>query len=329
MDLLIGIGDLHGHLKALNAILDGCHDRYRIFSDRDRLKLRPGVQIDITGDFIDRGNQNIPVVETVMALKANNPDQVEELFGNHEFLSLSALSSAQYIERRIKSYSFADQPWDSFSWSNILLEEYKENLHGVNGGTAFVQEFGPTPASAFASYVQRMARGGDIGSWMRRLKAYDVQNIHGKKVLLVHGGVPSALRSPEALAEYLERFEEHLETKTGPEEHDEKYRRNPLVGRHSIFWDRSLPHGSPAESIETADKLGVDYIVIGHTPQRNGIASYGGRVFNIDVGMTPKYGEGDPACIVFRKEGIFALYARRGEEMLVDWASDETHTKRL
>jgi hypothetical protein len=43
------------------------------------------------------------------------------------------------------------------------------------------------------------------------------------------------------------------------------------------------------------------------------IVSYHNRIFDIDVGMTPRYGENEPAAIVFKKDGVYAFYAQNGE----------------
>ena len=60
----------------------------------------------------------------------------------------------------------------------------------------------------------------------------------------------------------------------------------------------------------------MDYIVVGHTPQSR-IASYFNMVFFVDVGMAPAYGHKEPAAVVFKEDGVYAFYARRGEEKLV------------
>jgi hypothetical protein len=94
-----------------------------------------------------------------------------------------------------------------------------------------------------------------------------------------------------------------------------KYVENSNVDRHSIFWDRRIPGMEIPELQEMCAGLHVDHIVIGHTPQK-GIKNYGNLAFNIDVGMSPKYGEGEPAAIVFKENTIVAFYARRGEKKI-------------
>lgn len=322
MGMIIGIGDLHGHFPALQAILESCQLEYGIFSDRECLVLRPDVKMVFTGDYIDRGHQNIPVIGTVMDLQRQNPGNVHALFGNHEFLALSALYRAGLVEEKIRNDPLWNRQWEDGDWNLMPLAEYVapwRNMHGRNGGVTFIQEFGPTPAAAFSAYVQRMSREGDIGGWMRRLKPLHVQEVHDRNILFVHGGIPHSLRDPKALETYIDSWNEHMEQQTSEAGgNTAKYLHDTRVGDHSIFWDRSMPRSDAQAAIEAVRSLNVDHIVIGHTP-RKGVASYGGAVFDIDVGMTPKYGEGEPACIVFKEKGIFALYARQGEKRLLEW----------
>ena len=109
-NILIGIGDIHGHYTALESLLDALHGKYDIFLDRENLKLNDNIEMELTGDFIDRGSQNRKVVETAIRLKENN-ENVHELFGNHELIALSSIDAARrsatlrdYIIKQHKRY---------------------------------------------------------------------------------------------------------------------------------------------------------------------------------------------------------------------------------
>ena len=83
---------------------------------------------------------------------------------------------------------------------------------------------------------------------------------------------------------------------------------------------RSLPFGtgdrtfsdlaspSQAKIAGLCRKVGVVFIVTGHTPHR-AITVYGKRIFDIDVGMTPAYDENMPQALVFGRNGIVGLRA--------------------
>ncbi|MBS3169916.1 serine/threonine protein phosphatase [Candidatus Woesearchaeota archaeon] len=305
--LLIGIGDLHGHFPALQCLLEELEEKYAIFSNAPYFELRQGVELVFTGDYIDRGRQNLTVIETLMRLQEENPTQVHELFGNHELLALAGLGRARDL--------LTTQPRDD----DLLSAYYRCTVHGRNGGLAFLEEFGSTPRTALEDYVQRMARGGDIGSWMRKLQPLYLAQMQDKNILFVHGGIPTSLENPQSLKHYVKDFEEHVATDSVQfGSASQKFLKHRLVDGHSIFWDRQLNSLNREEVEELVRNVGVDYVVIGHTPQE-GVTCFGDHIFNIDVGMCPTYGEGEPAAILFKKDGVHAFYARRGEQRLVTY----------
>ena len=66
--------------------------------------------------------------------------------------------------------------------------------------------------------------------------------------------------------------------------------------------------------------MGVEFIVTGHTPHR-AITVYGKRIFDIDVGMTPAYGENMPQALVFSRQGILGLRADGSAEEFVQFGA--------
>jgi len=303
--LLIGIGDLHGHFPALDVLLQSLHKQYDIFENIDNLDLKPGVNFVFTGDYIDRGNQGRRIIQTLMQLQENNFYNVNLLFGNHELLALACLDRARKA-----------MEVDSDAKINHIYRS--TSIHGANGGDVFVREFGETQDSAIKRYVSQMEKGAELGTWMRCLESAHVTEIGGKKILFVHGGIPREI-ADMPLVEYMERFDDHVFQETqlacGA---TEKYLGNPLVGEHSVFWDRSMPRMVEGELRGIAEKVGVDHIVIGHTPNRAGeIQNYFNLAFNVDIGMCPKYGANEPGAIVFKKDDVVAFYAEKGEQQLL------------
>src|SRR3989344_374486 len=94
--LVIGIGDLHGHVPALEGILATVQVHYAIFEGEDT--VRENVQLVFCGDYIDRGPQSKEVIERIMRLEKKN-ENVTALLGNHELLALAALDDAKQIEK--------------------------------------------------------------------------------------------------------------------------------------------------------------------------------------------------------------------------------------
>jgi len=301
-EFVIGIGDFHGHLPAMEELFRGLHKQYGIFKDFKELVLKPGVRIDINGDRIDRGNEGLKIIENCMLLDERNIGMTGQQFGNHELLALAGLSTV--IEALEKP---EEEMYDYYRMSSV---------HGFNGGVDFIREFGDNPQSAFKTYLKRMNRDGDIGEWMRGLKAFDLVKAADKRVLFVNGGIPAGIREPLDLLSYLQHFQDHMRADSAQVGYAAKYMDDKLVGDHSVFWDRDIATGV-LDPDKKVDELGLDYVVIGHTPASR-ITRYGSKVFNIDVGMCPKYGENEPSAIVFRPEGIFVYNAIRNlEEKLI------------
>ena len=58
--MLIAIGDLHGHVRALDRIIAALDERYGILAPDG--VLRGGVTLVTTGDYIDRGSHGLEVI---------------------------------------------------------------------------------------------------------------------------------------------------------------------------------------------------------------------------------------------------------------------------
>ena len=78
MSRLIAIGDIHGCLVALNALLDA-------------VAPQPDDEIVVLGDFIDRGPDSRGVIDRLITL--NRECQLTSLLGNHEEMMLAALDN--------------------------------------------------------------------------------------------------------------------------------------------------------------------------------------------------------------------------------------------
>lgn len=129
-DLVVAIGDLHGHKPALDVLLAALDRRHRIL-DHATGGLRHGVTLVTTGDYVDRGSDALGIIERLREL-AQGPGRLVTLMGNHELLVLEGLqSAAEALERE----------------GNPIARYGGSTCHGRNGGTAFIQEFGDSPAA--------------------------------------------------------------------------------------------------------------------------------------------------------------------------------------
>lgn len=306
-EIHISIGDLHGHLKALTTLLASLEAGIGIFQPNQVKKLKPNIQLILTGDYVDRGDNSRAVIDKVMELQEENPNNVTCLMGNHELLALADLHNARSL-------------LNGLSDQEDLLDVYKWSLHGHNGGIPFIKNFGDTDRSALENYTKAMSREQPLGKWVRNLEAFSLKTNHGKKVLYVHGGIPATLQDPQKLEDYAHKFRKHMEQATivFPEAENKYSPDNDVVGKYSPYWDRSFPSLTETKAKEVVNLLAVDYIVIGHTPQRTGIpANYGNCIFNLDVGMSPAYGENTPTAFVVNEQGPHTFQPEIGLTALI------------
>jgi hypothetical protein len=94
------IGDVHGNIEAFKAVL---------------ASLKPNDRLFLVGDLVDRGQDSLGVIETIIDFQQKNPDRLFAIRGNHEDLTLYSIGALE------KCGLHSEQP-----------DETK--LHLVNGG---------------------------------------------------------------------------------------------------------------------------------------------------------------------------------------------------
>jgi hypothetical protein len=194
--LIVGIGDLHGHYQALDTLLNGLQEQYELFSDKDRKILKKGMRLVFTGDYIDRGENALQIIETLQELAVWNNHRLITLMGNHELLALEARDAAKKVIDELKLAPGMDAWWRYATLS----------LHGINGGNAFVNEFGPEPLLAFENFYSQTSKTGDIGMWIRNLLPAANLQIGDKKILFVHGDLSKNLKDKNSFDQYLQEY---------------------------------------------------------------------------------------------------------------------------
>lgn len=309
-DLLIGMGDFHGHYPALETLLSSLDAEYRIFEDKQKLVMGKNVTLVCTGDYIDRGSSALKIIDTFKQLARKNRQRVVTLTGNHELMALADLDYARQVLKEAV-------PKDANEYYHrYAAYGYGGSFHGYNGGIDFIQEFGSNPEGALRNYVRRMSKNGDIGRWLRKLKPCALMDFEGTKVLFTHADVPVNAGTASSIRAFARQYREHMRNDSqvlgGTQK---KYGDEAVIKGRTIFWNREFSQMRPEDIDQMVANLGVDYLVVGHTPH-SGITLYSQKALDIDVGMTPRYGENEPAALVFKKDGIYGFYARSGEKKL-------------
>jgi serine/threonine protein phosphatase 1 len=123
------IGDIHGCLAKMNRLLD------RIAEETAGKPVR----LIFLGDYIDRGPDSRGVIERLMTLQRERPDDVICLRGNHEAMALASVASDEYEEywranggaTTLASFAVSharDLPADVIAWMDALLYAYDDGL---------------------------------------------------------------------------------------------------------------------------------------------------------------------------------------------------------
>ena len=87
--LAYAIGDVHGHLDLLEALLAKIDDDSTSFRDATVIKV-------LLGDYIDRGPASNGVIDRLIAENARTDQQVVALMGNHERALLDFIEDPPY-----------------------------------------------------------------------------------------------------------------------------------------------------------------------------------------------------------------------------------------
>lgn len=123
------IGDIHGCLAKLIALVERC----RADAGMQRAKFV------FLGDYIDRGSDSQGVVEFLMSLQQDRPDDVICLMGNHEDLLLAAVDAPDWEEnwfrnggiQTLQSYGVPDAssiPRWHIEWMRNLPKVHDDGL---------------------------------------------------------------------------------------------------------------------------------------------------------------------------------------------------------
>ena len=127
MSLIYAIGDIHGSLRKLRALLARC---------RRHARGRPASFVFL-GDYIDRGPESAGVVRCLIALQARLRGQVIALRGNHEAFALGVVDAGTQAEHwlsqggmeTLRSYGVADAgslPREHVDWLRSLPLSYDD-----------------------------------------------------------------------------------------------------------------------------------------------------------------------------------------------------------
>jgi hypothetical protein len=250
---LIAIGDMHGDLARARAAL-------RLGGAIDAEDRWVGGKLTVvqTGDQIDRGDEDRDVLDLLERLEKEAPaagGRVVVLNGNHEIMNVQG--------------------------------DFRYVTPGAVSPFAGANPRSPLAPSARGGMAERAAAFLPGGEYALKMAERDVVAVVGDSVF-AHGGV-----LPEHISYGIARI--NAETRgwmrAGPATAPEL-----VASERGPVWIRDLSTDPVSEQncallARSLEALGVRRMIVGHTPQKQGVTSAcGERVYRVDVGLARYYG---------------------------------------
>lgn len=270
---VVAVGDLHGDLEATRRVLRiaGAIDEKDAWVGGDLVLVQ-------TGDQLDRGDDEPEIFDLLDALATQAEaagGAVHVLNGNHEVMN--ALGDLRYV---------TPEGFDDFASA---------------GGNAAAPRLAQLPERA----RPRAAAFAPGGPWAKRLARRNTVVIVGDTVF-VHGGVmPRYAGRIDAINRDARRWLWGLDGDTPPVV-------GALMAEDSLVWSRAYSEPTPTADAcaalgEALRTMNATRMVVGHTPQKEGITSAcDEKVWRIDVGMAAHYG-GQPQALEITPDGVKIL----------------------
>lgn len=291
---IFAVGDLHGDYDAYFSILRAAE----LIDAKGKWSGGNAILVQL-GDVSDRGPDTKKIIEHLMKLEKQakrKGGRVTALIGNHE--AMNVIGDLRYV---------TPEEYNAFATKkSVKLRDahFKQNFAAL---AEFYRMKDPalTDEGVKTAYEKDIPLGyiehrtawglkGKIGAWVA---SHDAVAKIGE-TLFVHGGISAAYAS-STIEDINENVRGALKSGGGPILEDEA---GPL-------WHRGLAEETTAGEADLTAALasfGVKRIVIGHTPQLQGItALYGGRVIAADTGASKVYG-GTRSFLRIDESGVFA-----------------------
>jgi hypothetical protein len=295
---VVAVGDVHGDYAQLVKVLQdaGLVDaKLRWAGGRTHL-----VQ---TGDRIDRGPDSRKVMDLLMRLEKEAKKvggRVHPLTGNHE--AMNVLGDLRYVTP--EEFAEFKSP-DSVALRDALWERVRKARQEKGEPDATAEDrrrFDTEHPLGWVEHRRAYSPGGTYGDWIARQNAV----IRIGDTLFLHGGIGPKY-ADFSLRDLNDRIQAELKEALPLAAVVSQDPEGPL-------WFRGLARGEPtlATHLEAVlKKHGCRRMVIGHTPTEGLVLPrYGGRVVQIDVGLSKVYG-GPPAALLLEDGRPIALHRGR------------------
>ena len=340
---VVAVGDVHGAYRALTELLKATD-----LIDEDLSWIGGNAHFVSLGDLLDRGPESRAAMDLLMRLQdeaAGVGGRVHVVLGNHELMNL--IGDLRYVSAEEYAAFAADE---SSEERDAAFDRLAATSETRLERSVFDRMYPP----GYFAHRAAFAPDGRYGRWLMSLPAIVVVN----RTAYVHGGLPELVaetsledlnRAVQAqVRRYLDLREDlaeqgllhafdmqrdwelaraALESATGSQsaqvEEFVSLIDAPELGASSPLWYRGSIYCKPILEEPRLDaalaKLGVDRVVVGHTPttDRRVRAIYDGRLVMLDTGMLTAYYHGRPAALVLEGDGLDVQYVAPVERVAV------------
>ncbi len=308
VERVVAVGDIHGDADQLLAVL-----RSAKLVDEKGAWCGGRAHLVQTGDILDRGPDSRRAMDLLMRLEAEAKQAggaVHALIGNHEAMNL--YGDLRYVSEG-EFAAFRDA--NSEKAREELYREHQKSAKGAPSDEATRRTWEADHPLGYAEHRRAFGPEGVYGKWIRGHNA--VIRIDG--TLFLHGGI-SPKYAAWGVRTLNERIRIELADFTKLEGGVAADDAGPLWYRGMALRGRELEAhvGTVLKNYE------VDRIAIGHTYTDGAvIPRFGGRVLQIDVGLSKVYdAAGRCACLEIEGGRVRALHRGRRIELPSDDRAD-------
>ncbi len=298
---VVAVGDVHGDYEQFVTVLQqtGLVDAQPKWTGGKTHLVQ-------AGDRLDRGPDSRKVMDLLMRLEKEAKKAgglVHSLLGNHEAMNM--LGDLRYVTPgEFAAFKGPDSLRRREAlWEALQAERKKKGEAPL--GDEDRRRFDAAHPLGWVEHRLAFAPDGQYGAWLRQQNAV----IRIGDTLFLHGGI-SPKYGDFALRDLNERIRREL---ADPDPLTALVSQDP----EGPLWFRGLAQGEPAlashlEAVLT--RLGSRRMVVAHTVVTEGLVMprYGGRVVQIDVGLSKFYG-GPPAALLLEEGQAFAVH--RGKRL--------------
>lgn len=300
---IIAIGDIHGDFGAYQTVM-----RDAGLIDLDGRWIGGRTILVQTGDVPDRGPDTLKIIEDLRALEKQarkTGGDVITLVGNHEAMNMTG--DLRYVHAgeysafvTPKSASLRDRLYKANK--EAIETFYREKNPTLSAGMIKAKWEETTPLGKL-EHQKAWGANGAIGRWVKKNPVAVL--VDGN--LFAHGGF-SQKYTVYSIADMNKAAKKALKKQdTSPD----SIINDPL----GPLWYRGLVPGSKQNDGALAPDAEVDLvlatygaqrIIVGHTPAKTGVkSSYGGKLIQIDTGMSEHYG-GTRSFLRIENGSVFA-----------------------